>query len=306
MEEIPSFSFITTVSPTRDQLGRPSPEQLEVVLCPWLVIHNTTAVGFEYEVAVVSVSPNKKLRSTTIVAHSGHLDAGGEDAIYQVPPGSTLSLRVRLDHVDFSMWSTSVRITGDSLQSTMQLEDVQARRLLFHVSNDVNPTHSRTVTVYCPYWIQNKTGLPLLAYSNEARASIAAGQFTLQNQMAVMRPGAFDREPRDLNFEDFFSSKLPVVPSASSSSSLASSSKEGRVADKTKKRKDQKNIPILDIHSDFDSESKGENDDLTEADEDEDIEDDLIDPNPPLMFSSSTLVIQLVHSELSSVHSFPL
>lgn len=56
MNGLPSFTFVTTSSPTLDQIGRPSRKQLQLTISPWLVISNQTLVRMRFKCLRVSTN----------------------------------------------------------------------------------------------------------------------------------------------------------------------------------------------------------------------------------------------------------
>lgn len=183
---VPSFSFLTPVSASYDQLNRKT-SQLRVRIVPWCVLENLTAVRFlcwlcsssdplqvPFRFQLGAASANAAPFAN---AHKGAMRAGAHEQVVHIPPQELLFLSLQLTHEEFPSWSEPVKVVSKgNISGQIVLKDDEGASLRLEVSTELDEHRRRRIIIYNAYWILNRTGLPLTYFTKPSFTSFAAGQ----------------------------------------------------------------------------------------------------------------------------------
>eukprot|EP01125_Pyxidicula_operculata_P010729 TRINITY_DN352_c4_g1_i1.p1 TRINITY_DN352_c4_g1~~TRINITY_DN352_c4_g1_i1.p1 ORF type:complete len:3355 (-),score=688.04 TRINITY_DN352_c4_g1_i1:19-10083(-) len=224
----PPFSFMLATNRAEDQLQRRCRNQNMITITPWLLIENCLCSSMKYviespektaQILTLPVEDDEddeedRLRSKPtdcVELYRSRLERGGIDHIHQLPPVNHLKIKIHIKgYVGYSKavdimnkkMKDNEKHDGEFDEQNVTLIDEAGKKLVLRMSNCVK-NNIRTISFYSPYWIINKSGLPLTFYSGEDKSITAPGQVSLMKELDSLPHKFFEGEPRDIYFEDF-------------------------------------------------------------------------------------------------------
>eukprot|EP01121_Diplochlamys_sp_Union-15-3_P006152 TRINITY_DN16663_c0_g1_i1.p1 TRINITY_DN16663_c0_g1~~TRINITY_DN16663_c0_g1_i1.p1 ORF type:complete len:244 (+),score=28.54 TRINITY_DN16663_c0_g1_i1:154-885(+) len=161
--------------------------QFIVSFAPLYAIENLLPCTVQY---VLSNAERKRI-------HSGLLQKKEQFSLLHPPVNQALYLQIKIP--GYPTWSDPCPINGSEKNISINLFDDKKRYLKIHIDAVYDLTHTMIFAIYVPYWIVNKTGLPLLCKES---LGIAPGQSEMEKNMKDVIG-----ECRDYLFSDMLSSE---------------------------------------------------------------------------------------------------
>ncbi|XP_034247458.1 vacuolar protein sorting-associated protein 13D isoform X2 [Thrips palmi] len=146
-------------------------------------------------VTVVNLLPydlHYAVQSKTLSASraSGVIKPGGQDPVREVDIDGSIELSFHLDNFPGAGTLVLPPQPSSSFTQRLRLHDLSSRRLFLQASVHVNKGSAIKVVVWSPYWIVNKTGLPLV-FRQEGVPEETAGQFAEHEVARMVAPLLF-------------------------------------------------------------------------------------------------------------------
>lgn len=146
-------------------------------------------------VTIVNLLPydlHYAVHSKTLTASraSGVIKPGGQDPVREVDIDGTIEFSFHLDNFPGSGTLVLPPQPNSSFTQRLRLHDLSSRRLFLQASVNVNKGSAIKVVVWAPYWIVNKTGLPLV-FRQEGVPEETAGQFAEHEVARMVAPLLF-------------------------------------------------------------------------------------------------------------------
>jgi hypothetical protein len=116
-----------------------------------------------------------KKKCSGIILEQGELEKGASGSLYHFEDAQELSLAVRIDGFNWSKPEVIASHKPKELSQRLTLFDHKDRPLYINIDNSESDG-TRTILLWCSYWIINRTGLPL--QFAEKKDELAAGQRT--------------------------------------------------------------------------------------------------------------------------------
>ncbi|GBP32066.1 Vacuolar protein sorting-associated protein 13D [Eumeta japonica] len=159
---------------------RPNLAGHTLVLVPALRLENLLPVELHYRVATVN---EPAVPRTPLLP-------GSTNTFHEVNTEEGVEIAVKLDGFG---WSTPLSVApagGSSFGTRLKLLDVRGRRLYLNARTHMHASDGVKVSISAPYWLVNRTGLPLV-FRQEGVASEAAGQFEEHEVARMVAPLLF-------------------------------------------------------------------------------------------------------------------
>lgn len=170
------FVCITTRDPYPEPERGPSPAGHTLTLLPPL--------------RITSLLPLELLYRAEPARLEGRVAPGGQAALHELRVRDGVEVRVRLEGFG---WSTPLSVSPGAAASygaRLRLQDARGRRLHLEARVHVRRDDALELSVAAPYWIVNRTGLPLV-FRAEGAAGEAAGQDDDHEAARDVRPLPF-------------------------------------------------------------------------------------------------------------------
>ncbi len=152
--------------------------------------HTTRRVGHSAGNAAFSTAMAPSSSSPSI---NGELAAGQETAVFDVNLEDELQLSICISGFRWCepMFVTAAAL-GPDVETTLRLQDSAGRTLQLYVHNQkiAGSGGCRRLCIFAQYWLINRTGLPL-AYKQDSRSALAAGQSTTHDFERLCGPAPF-------------------------------------------------------------------------------------------------------------------
>ncbi|XP_050302982.1 intermembrane lipid transfer protein Vps13D isoform X2 [Anthonomus grandis grandis] len=130
-----------------------------------------------------------------ISKEKGVIKAGQNAALTSINPDETVDLEIRIDN--FKTCTNIIIPYGTSeFSCRIKLEDSKQRKLYLTAEILVNRHAKLKINIFAPYWIVNKTGLPLV-FKQSGTSTEAAGQFDEHEQARMVSPMLFSFSDQD-------------------------------------------------------------------------------------------------------------
>ncbi|XP_060529289.1 intermembrane lipid transfer protein Vps13D isoform X2 [Cylas formicarius] len=151
----------------------------KIVLLPALKLVNLLPLDLRYSIA----------------NDGGHIKAGSNASLVNVDVSQPVELEFKIEN--FSTCSNLVIPIGNAeFSCRVKFEDEKRRKLYLIAKVSVNKGARIKVTLFSPYWIVNKTGLPLVFRQSSGSAE-GAGQFSEHEQARMVAPLLFSFSDQD-------------------------------------------------------------------------------------------------------------
>ncbi|CAH1134889.1 unnamed protein product [Ceutorhynchus assimilis] len=132
-----------------------------------------------------------------MAGEKGIVKAGQNASLTNVDTDETVELEIRIEN--FSTCSNILIPFGTSeFSGRIRLEDSNKRKLYLIAEIFVNRGAKLKINIYAPYWIMNKTGLPLV-FKQSGTSTESAGQFDEHEQARMISPLLFSFSDQDAN-----------------------------------------------------------------------------------------------------------
>lgn len=167
-----------------------------VLLYPGLLLVNLLPQDMHYS---VTVPPGVDGEPSTVAAR-GRVSPGQSISVPAVDPEAGLELQVHVENfrcaAGVSVPMAHVLEAVTEYTCRVRLEDLERRRLFLAARIECNRGARLRVTVTAPYWIVNRTGLPLV-FRQEGVGSDTAGQFEEHELARMVAPLLFSFADQD-------------------------------------------------------------------------------------------------------------
>jgi vacuolar protein sorting-associated protein 13A/C len=160
------FGYVAHVEHASTEGGIHSRDQLVLKVCPPIVIENLLAHKMKYKLFD---------KVTGELVYQGAINKGQRADIHTVKHQQELTMQIKLHGYGWTERELIVS-AGKFLANRFVLrEDASADRTLqLNLDNVLSHDGIRTISVYCLFWIVNKTGLPLGVTSRTTRSRSSA------------------------------------------------------------------------------------------------------------------------------------
>ncbi|KAK3737381.1 hypothetical protein QZH41_011519 [Actinostola sp. cb2023] len=183
-EGYPEDDPMSDVLPTKKLKVAPQPAHCISVLAP-LVLVNLLPCDLSYNVKKSELG--------------GNIKAGRSVPLYSVDPEQNLDLSFRIEYFESC---DNIRILKRShlverAISHVELRDTNGRPLVLNLLITAKPGGALRISIYCPYWMINNTGIPLV-FKRESMSQEIGGQFDEHEMARSLTPLLFsfyDRDP---------------------------------------------------------------------------------------------------------------
>lgn len=136
---------------------------------------------------------SKTLTSSRV---SGVIKPGGQDPVREVDIDGSIEFSFHLDNFPGAGTLALPPRPNSSFTQRLRLHDLSSRRLFLQSSVNVSKGSAMKVVVWAPYWIVNKTGLPLV-FRQEGVPEETAGQFAEHEVARMVAPLLFSYSDHD-------------------------------------------------------------------------------------------------------------
>lgn len=187
------FSFVAHVEHAVTETGSHSRDQLILKVCPPIVIENLLAHKMKYKVFD---------KATADLVYQGAINKGQRADIHTVKPNQELTMQIKLHGFHWTDRELVSSGSGKFLANRFVLHDDNSseRTLQLNIDNAVSSDGIRTISIYCLFWIVNKTGLPLGVTSKTTRSRTSADSD--QESTDPDRVVLYEGEVRDWFYSD--------------------------------------------------------------------------------------------------------
>jgi hypothetical protein len=141
-----------------------------ITIAPAMRIENQLLCQLDYQ-----ISERLNMRDSSIV-NKGTIKQEENVGLTNFPLERPLSISIKIPDCD--KWSSFQDITSkNNIGKTLSVVVTGSEGTwMFNVETSVDQFGTVNVVVYAPYWIVNKSGLPLLYYRGKEAKSLAPGQ----------------------------------------------------------------------------------------------------------------------------------